>query len=534
MGDWVSFVLSHNTLFAGVLLFVLGNWLFFGRREDRRKEPLAGLLVYTAFWLFAFTLRLHTEDVAQQIYWQRAVYYTASFLPLFHYLLVLTLVRNSQPSQRFQVALASLNFALLPVVFIFPLVIVADGGGMHFGPALPVLWAHYAVMVAASLATIVSRWSDLRKKMGRAAYPFVVGSLTVLGAVFSILYGGAAGQVGDQMWLGGLAAMSALAGLILVSYAVDQFEFTVRMRPVGLELFFLVVLIALVLDIVVAAQFVGFSIRLAAALALILYGTLAVRTLSREVEQLREGERLHAKLLEQKALLEADSRFQTRLLSFATHQLRAILSGIRSYLDMLYHGDFGELAPRQKEITGVTLVATERLGDTVETFLDVAKIEGGRLQVEKAPLEFGGLVAKVIHEFAPLAVKKGLSLIRDVTDDLPPWPGDSGKLYHAAANLVHNAINYTDRGGVTVSVTADADRLTVRVTDTGIGLDETSRAHVSDLLGQGLSAVRFEESGGSGLGLYITKAIVDAHGGEMIVESSGPGKGSTFGFSLPR
>lgn len=534
--DFVTLVLTHNTLLSGALLFVLGMWLFYGREgASARREPLAGLLVYAAFWLLSYTLYLNTPEPSQQLYWMRSMYFTASFLPLFIFLLTFSTAHGRPPSQRFQFAVVTLNLALLPLIFVVPSVVgLTASGHLVFGPAMDVVWLHFAVMTAAATALLVQYGKNLRAVLGSGFWLYVVGAAAVLVAVFGLLHGGDRTWALEQHWVGSVAALTALSGLILVVYALDGSEFVTNMRAVGLELFLLVLTIVLILDVVVAPVFVGFSLRLAAVMTLLLYGTLAVRTLNREVQRLRESERMRRELEVLYGRLQASDRLKTRLLRFATHQLRAILSGIRSYLDMLYTGDFGELQPRQKEIAGVTLVATDRLGDTVETFLDVAKVDdGGRLRVDKTETDLSALISRVVKEFAPLASKKGLSLTRDVPDDLGSIICDGGRLYHAIANLIHNAVNYTDHGGVTVVVTRDTSTVQVSVRDTGIGLDEQAREHVQELLREGLEAVRFEESGGSGLGLYITKAIIDAHGGEMTVASDGPRHGSTFGFRIP-
>lgn len=308
--------------------------------------------------------------------------------------------------------------------------------------------------------------------------------------------------------------------------------FTSLMRPVILELLMLVAMMGFVIDLSVTQAVFTVNLRAAAIVAVVLYGAMAVRALSREVTQLRESERLRADLVVANAALHESDLVKTRLLSFASHQLRAILAGIRGYTDMLYRGDFGPLTDRQHEIVGVTLVTTDHLGNTIDTFLDVSKIEGGRLLVDRRPVAVDKLVEKAVHEFVPLADRKGLFLVRDVPDGLMANL-DDGKLYHAIANLIHNAINYTDKGGVEIAAREDDDWLTLIIKDSGMGMDEAARAHVHELLERGLNAVRFEESGGSGLGLYIAKAIVQAHGGEMIADSPGRALGSTFGFRIP-
>ena len=535
MGGLTTTFLAQNSLLAGIIIFVLGIWLFFEQRNgDRSREPLVGLLVYAAFWLLSCSLYLHSEVLEQSLYWLRTIYFTASFLPLFLFFLVEFLAAGQQLSQRFQYFCISINVFLMVLIYFFPMVVGLEGRTVIVGPAMPVLWLHFTVFLGLSMAVMISRYRVLREKLKGNYYLLLIGSLAALGAVFSVIYAvNSDFEFVGPVWLSGMAAMTVLAGMVLIVYALARDSFLVDMRAVGPELFLLIVTLAVVLDAIVTPAFLNFSVKLAIILVLAIYGTLSVRSLTREVQRLRDNERLRAKLTVLDDELRESNRLKTRLLAFATHQLRAILAGIRSYLSMLYDGDFGEMTPRQKETVGVTMVAAERLEDTVDTFLDVAKIEGGRLKIEKKPTDVGALVSRAVREFAPVASKKSLSLAQDVQDGLPLCNCDAGKLYHAIANLINNAIKYTDRGGVTVIAVRDGSWLVVKVSDTGIGLDERARLRVRELFEGGLAVVRFEETGGSGLGLYIARAIVDAHDGQMLVSSPGAGQGSTFGFKIP-
>lgn len=532
MGDFHVAVIEHSMLVFGMLLFAFGAWLFYGRREGYRRVPLAGLMIASFLWTLAVTLRLRAEDPVQTLYWYRVEFFVVSFLPVFHYLLISTMLAKHTPDRRLlRPALAS-NGALLILIFGSPLVVTRLGDVIALGPGLPALWSHFAVVTGLFVAKLVSSFTRLRAEYGRRFWLYLAGTSLSLAASFVALYGGAFGLVAFDEWYCALVAAAAVAGLAVAFSIVDKQEFTQRVRPVGGELFLLVVMLTFIAEAVMTETFSGFLVRSAAVLAVLMYGIMSVRALSREVHELSDSEKLRTDLTVSNLTLRETSLMKMRLLSFASHQLRAILAGIRGYVDMLYRGDFGALTDKQKEITGVTLVAADRLGDTVNMFLDVAKIEGGKLQVEKRQVELDGLINRAVREFVPLATRKNLSLVRDVPEGLTA-PVDEGKLYHAIANLIHNAINYTDKGGVEVAVREDEDWLTVAVMDTGMGMDEAARRHVHELLDRGLSAVRFEESGGSGLGLYIAKAIVEAHGGEMIADSPGRGLGSTFGFRLP-
>lgn len=530
---FLTTVLTHNTILSGTLLFVLGAWFYFGRRTNKTREALSALLLYSALWLMAYSLQFNSEDLVSRTYWIRSLYVIAAFLPFFFYVLVDTIARGKPPIQKFQVLIATPGLAMFLVIYWSHLMLNRIHWKFSVGPAMIVFQGYYALMTAAAIAVMVTNHRKLKEKIGRSYYYLLMGVTTALGSLFSILYMLNMSPYQQQSWFGGLAAVTVLSGMLTAVYAIDSGDFMGRMKPVGLELFLLVVLLTLVINVVVSPGFISFSLRLAIMLCLILYGVAAVRSFSREVITLRDRERLHVDLEETNQRLVVSDRTKTRLLSFASHQLQAVVAGIKGYLDMLYKGDFGQLSEQQRTVAGVALVASERLGDTVETFLDVALVERGELLMHKKSVNAPAFVSHVVQEFAPMAEKKSISLSYDMSSQLGPIVCDEQRLYHAAANLIHNAINYTDKGGIMVTADQSEGRFWFRVQDTGIGLDDTSRRHVEDLFNRGLEAVRFESSSGSGLGLHVAKVIIDAHDGELFFRSEGVGKGSTFGFWIP-
>jgi signal transduction histidine kinase len=527
-------VLSHNTILAGTILFVLGAWFFYGRRQSRAREPLAALLFYSGFWLMAYSLQLHSNAPVYALQWVRGLYIIASFLPFFFYVLLHTVAKGQMPSQRVQVVLALPSFVLMWVIVNSSLIIERFGWSLSMGPAMVVFQSHYVIMMTACVALVITDFRELYDRLRARVFHLVIALVAALGGLFVVLQIINMQTTIEGNWLGGLTAATVLSGMLVAVYALDRRDFTLQMKIVGLEIFFLIIVLALVMEVAIAPEFITFSVRLAVMLVVLLYGVLAVRSFSREVTVLKERERLHHDLERTNQRLLVSDRTKSRLLSFASHQLRAVIGGIKGYLDMLVSGDFGKLEDRQKTVAGVCLVAADRLGDTVETFLDVALVERGELRLRPEEVDPTEFIKRAIREFAPMAEKKKISLSYELPEiPMRPVKVDPRRLYHAIANLINNAINYTDHGGITVQAGQVGDQFIVSVHDTGIGLDQTAQRHVADLFHRGLEAVRFESTGGSGLGLHIAKVIVDAHGGQLFFESRGKGKGSKFGFKVP-
>ncbi|MFA5107183.1 MAG: GAF domain-containing sensor histidine kinase [Patescibacteria group bacterium] len=230
-----------------------------------------------------------------------------------------------------------------------------------------------------------------------------------------------------------------------------------------------------------------------------------------------------------KQLDEAKNEF----ISIASHQLRTPLTGIQGWLSMLVDGDFGKIDEEKLNILKQVLDASKRMVRMVNLFLNITKIEAGKFVLDKKPAQIEELIQTELIEIIKVAEEKGLKLeYKKPAKKLPALMVDSDKLKDVILNLVDNAIKYTPQGSVTVSVQKINGNISVSVKDTGRGIppDDAKRLFTKFVRGEGIAQVQPD---GSGLGLYIAKRIVDAHGGQIWVESEGLGKGSTFIFTLP-
>lgn len=225
-------------------------------------------------------------------------------------------------------------------------------------------------------------------------------------------------------------------------------------------------------------------------------------------------------------------RTKSEFISIASHQLRTPLTVIRGYLSLLQEGTIGNCDQEALNQIGKIMRSTERLVSLVNDLLDISRIERGTMTFDMKPMRLEDLAKDVFDEFAIEAKQKGLEF-RFVGPRLPtpPIPMDSQKLRQTIINLIDNAIKYTEKGSVVVSIKRAGGEIRLYVTDTGIGLSEDMRANLFQkfIRGEGVSQVNTE---GLGLGLYVAKQIVTHHNGIIWADSLGKGSGSTFAFSL--
>ena len=212
------------------------------------------------------------------------------------------------------------------------------------------------------------------------------------------------------------------------------------------------------------------------------------------------------------------------------HELRTLLNGLLGFSAYLQGS---QESAENREFAANIHQAGSHLLNLVNTTLDLAKIESGRMDVAGKPEEIAPLAQRVIAMQRAFADGKGLTLALEIGDGLPPHLiCDSTKLIQVLNNFVHNAIKFTVTGGVTVRIKAESGRIVFAVSDTGPGLSREQQAQLFQRFRQlaGNFATRAHE--GTGLGLALAKEMVELMGGTIWVDSK-PGEGSTFSFSLP-
>jgi len=224
---------------------------------------------------------------------------------------------------------------------------------------------------------------------------------------------------------------------------------------------------------------------------------------------------------------------KSQFVSVAAHQLRTPLAGIRWTLYALLEEQVGKLNDEQKKFAGDAYAATLRLIDLINDLLDVARLEEGRFGFNITRLSFTPIVQAVCKRFQKNADDKGIAFsLKLPRRKIPSLDFDEEKIMIVLENLIDNAIKYTAPGGsILISLAQDKNMVTVEVADTGIGMpkDQVSRVFTKFFRAQN---AQLYQTSGTGLGLYLSKNIVEHHQGSISFTTKENG-GSTFTFSLP-
>ncbi|MFH1180852.1 MAG: ATP-binding protein [bacterium] len=229
----------------------------------------------------------------------------------------------------------------------------------------------------------------------------------------------------------------------------------------------------------------------------------------------------------------AIERMKTEFVSLAAHQLRTPLSAIKWTLKMLLDGDVGEITAEQREIVNKSYQSTERMIDLVNDLLNTTKIEEGRYLFSPNLVDIEPICRNVIALLGPSAKRKKISLkLVAPFKSLPKVKADTEKLKLAIQNLIDNSIRYTLPGGkIKVSLAGSKKEIEFYVQDNGVGIPQRQKERVFSKFFRADNVLRIDTEG-SGLGLFIAKNIIEAHGGKIWFESR-EGEGATFHFTLP-
>ena len=219
-------------------------------------------------------------------------------------------------------------------------------------------------------------------------------------------------------------------------------------------------------------------------------------------------------------------------ISIVSHELRTPLTAIKGFLSMVIKTDFGPLNEKQSHYLTRVYQSNQRMIDLVEDLLDVSYIESGKINLTINPVGIDGVITDVVSELSGKGESNNIIIKVKRRNKLPLVLADETRLHQIMLNLVDNAIKYSMPGTeVTIDCTVQGDDLVTTISDQGVGISKGQIDRLFTKFGRIYNPMSVQ-AGGSGLGLYIVKNLVESHGGRIWVTSQ-EGKGSKFRFSVP-
>ncbi len=219
-------------------------------------------------------------------------------------------------------------------------------------------------------------------------------------------------------------------------------------------------------------------------------------------------------------------------ISMASHQLRTPLTSVRGYIAMLLEGDFGKLSKDQKHVLHEAYSSSERMAFLISDFLDVSRLQTGKFELQKSLTNINELLSLEVAQLRTTAKARNIDIEFEPSIDLPPTDIDRNKIRQVMMNMIDNALYYSKpESKVRIDLYQQNGQIVFAVKDKGIGVPKAEQPKLFTKFYRATNAKRVRPDG-TGIGLYMAKKVVVAHGGSIIFESH-ENLGSTFGFKLP-
>lgn len=297
------------------------------------------------------------------------------------------------------------------------------------------------------------------------------------------------------------------------------------LKSFGVGILTLFLIVATFLEIFFYYLFEGLAFRIIIFFALILLSILVFQLLTAEEKRKKELSNFNKKLTEL-------DRQKDEFISMAAHELRAPLSAIKGYLSMIVEGDTGVIPEKTRGFLADANSINERLIRLVNNMLNVSRIEEGRMGYQWENESLSRVARAVFAQFRAEAERKGLKFSLEIGPDIrDKIYVDPDRIYEVIGNLISNAVKYTDKGSVLVKLSQPSkSKVRFEVIDTGPGITSREQDKLFKKFYRAESSIG--KTIGTGLGLYISKLLVEKFGGKIGLES-GMDKGSKFWFELP-
>ncbi len=525
-------IYSILPLTCAIFVTFLGLFVLFSDVKSRMSQLLFGFNVCMFFWLFGtFMMFALRDNEVAAIFWDRFIYIGVVFMPAFmHHFSLLFTGRAKE-----QKVLLVINYFLAFVFLILSRTpYFVDGlyyysWGVHSQAKVlhTVFMVYFFVMEAVAGVNLWRYYQAAKEKALRAQIIYVA-------LAFSIV-----------IFIGGLTYLFAynidtkfpftyVTGLIfplMLFYALGKHHLfgtkvIVTEILVGLAEFFMV------MQIFFSQTIWDIIIRTIFSVIVAIFGVLLTRSVRTEIQRREETATLAHSLEKANLRLQELDRQKTDFLSIAAHQLRTPLSILKGYIELIKDGGYGKPTKGIVETLNNMDSSNEHLIKLVDEFLNISRIEQGRTKfVFKVDSVFA-VIEDVMKELDLRAKDKGLELVSAHKGKVPSVEMDAEKVRHVIFNFIDNAIKYSDAGKIITSLESENDGVTVRVRDHGFGFNKVDEANFFQKFYRGEN-VKGTNVTGTGLGLYVCRKFIEAHGGKVWAHSPGLGKGGEFGFWLP-
>ncbi|MEK7556036.1 MAG: ATP-binding protein [Patescibacteria group bacterium] len=523
-------------LINGIVALIIGAFVFLKNRHSFENQLFTLFSVSIAVWSLSYWRWLSADILSDALFWIKFFTVGSIFIPPLYFHWIVRLLELEKLWRYLSYFFYFFSAIVLGSLALFPESVITAVGAKSFFLYWPEAGAIYATYIATYVASVLvstiflfNKYFTIADKTRKSQYLFLLwGSI--------IGFGG--GATNFFLWYNipiyPYGNFLVSVGLLFWGYAAARYSLF-NAKIITTEFFTFILWIFIFTRFLLSETLRDWMITGITFTATVVFGIFLIRSVHGEVSARERTELLAKDLKKANERLKLLDEQKSEFVSIASHQLRSPLTAIKGYASLLLEGSYGKMSAKVAGPIHKILASSQSLVNVVEDFLNVARIEQGRMQYHLTPVDIKVLTRKIIDELKPNMDEKKLALVFKAGPGKENYvQADEGKIRQVILNVIDNAIKFTPKGNITISISRNNERHAVlfAIHDTGIGLPDEFKDELFGKFNRADNSNKVHANG-SGIGLYLAREIVKAHQGRIWAQSEGEGKGTTFYIELP-
>ena len=527
-------IYTWSVFITGVFFTSFGLFAFIKNYRDLSTKTFALLSLAFAIWSFSWFILLYIkDDLVTAIFFAKLLAFGATFIPVFYLHWALAVLEIHKKRTKLLVFsyivtffFASLSYTDLYVpgvrsILFFKYWPIAGPGYTIF-----IIFGYFGLILYAVAELVYGFKVAKGEKKYQIGYLLTGSFAAFIGGItnFPLMYG--------YTFMQPFGLFAVMTSPFIFSYASIKYKL-LDIKIFATQFFLGALNIVFVINFIIAQDTRSRFFDALLFVMVLYFSILVMQSVRREIEARKKIEILATDLKKANIRLSELDQQKSEFVSLASHQLRGPLTAIKGYGSMILEGDFGEVPAEIKDVVSKIYKSTQDLVIVVGDYLNISRIEQGRMEYDFTVFDMKTLVTTVITDLRPTIELAKLTIDFDYDSKIEYIVNaDIGKIKQVVGNLIDNAIKYTPHGGLHVWLTkTPLGKVLISISDTGIGIPVDVLPHLFEKFGRAPDASKTNIMG-TGLGLYVAKKMIEAHHGRVWAESAGAGKGSTFFVEL--
>jgi signal transduction histidine kinase len=520
---------------AATINSLLGLFVLLGKR-DKTNIVYSIFVVFASLWAIGLSFFISESNLSQSLYIANSYYVFAFGISVFFYHFSKIFLKKESGINFRRVIIFLPLIVLIIIFFIDKNFLIKEVFFNNTNKDVIINHTNYLIYGVSFLLFVTFAYLNLFRSYFSKTDPRERSQLklvlwgTSVGFLFGMIFDLILPFFGDyqHIFIGPIFSLFMVGS---ITYAITKYQMF-NIKVVVTQTLVIMLWIFILVRIIISENIQEQVSNAVLLVITIIVGIFIIKSVRKEIEQREKIEKLAEELAGANEKLKELDQLKSEFLSLATHQIRAPLTAIKGYSSMLLDGDFGILPQKAKDSVGTIMMSCQNLINIVGDFLNISRIEQGRMVYEKSIFDVKELTKELLGEIKPNIDKAGLTLEINMPVDKIEVNADRDKIKQVIGNIVDNAIKYTPHGNINVSVFKEQGKAKIAIKDSGVGIDQAEINKLFNKFSRTKDANKTNITG-TGLGLYIAKKMAEAHRGDIKVASEGKGKGTTFTIELP-